>query len=359
MTAAAVATPPPAPELRTAPAHQFSRRRPRRPLRSAEPILSVVVVNFRQWENTVALVRQLDASDAMRSGLAEVVILDNDADSFLLRRCVRRWPGVSLRCFGRNRGFARAVNEGCRRARGQWLLLLNPDVRVPEEFLDRVLAAADRFAADRPRAGIVGFRLRHADGSRQGSTGPFPTLRSVITGLVRRRSRRRCRPLRGRHPRESPWVTGCCLLARRDCWREIGGFDEDFFLYYEDVDLCRRARAADWSVWYEPALKVTHLSPLHTRPVPPPLRLMTRHALLTYAAKHWPRWQFQVLGRLVAADARVRGWLSAARGDSAGAAHCRRLAELAGDLLRGRGVRARHRLLTSARALNAAPDRSR
>ena len=241
MAVVAVPTPLPLPQPRTVSELRRAPYPPCRDARPAQPILSVVIVNFRQWENTVALARQLDASDAMRSGVAEVVLLDNDTDSFFLRRCVRRWPGVSLRCFGRNRGFARAVNEGCRRARGQWFLLLNPDVRVPEEFLDRVLAAADRIAAKEPRAGIIGFRLRHADGTRQGSTGPYPSLGRVVAGLVRRRSRRRCQPLRGRHRREVPWVTGCCLLVRRDCWRELGGFDEDFFLYYEDVDICRRA----------------------------------------------------------------------------------------------------------------------
>src|SRR5205823_1120248 len=100
-------------------------------------------------------------------------------------------------------------------------------------------------------------------------------------------------------------------------------------------------------------LKVTHLSPLHTRPVPPPLRLMTRHALLIYAAKHWSRWQFRTLGFLVAAEARVRQSTAFLRGNRDTAEHFRRLRELARDLLRGRGLRARHRLLLSARALNA------
>jgi GT2 family glycosyltransferase len=317
--------------------------------------LSVVIVNFRQWENTVALTHQLDAADCMRSGQAEVVLIDNDTTPQPLRRCVRYWAGVSLRCFGRNRGFARAVNEGCRRARGQWLLLLNPDVRVPEEFLDRVLAAADRLAAADPRAGILGFQLRHADGTRQGSTGPFPTLANVLAGLLRPRARRRCQPLRG--PRRQPvaWATGCCLLVRRDCWQELGGFDEDFFLYYEDVDLCRRARAAGWTVWYDPAVRVTHFRPLHTRPVPAPLRVMTRHALLTYGAKHWPNWQFRLLGWAVWGEAWLRQLLALGRGQGDAAGHFVRLRALAADLLRGRGLRARHRLLRSAKALSAGP----
>ena len=265
------------------------------------PIISAVIVNFRQWENTVALTNQLDAADCMRAGQAEVVLIDNDPDPHPLRRCVRGWAGVSLRCFNRNRGFARAVNEGCRRARGQWLLLLNPDVRVPEEFLDRIVESAERLVDADPRVGIVGFQLRHEDGTRQGSTGPFPTLANVLAGLLRPRARRRCRPVRGPRRQTAAWVTGCCLLVRRECWEALGGFDEDFFLYYEDVDLCRRARAAGWSVWYEPAVRVTHFLPLHTRPVPAPLRVMTRHALLTYAAKHWTRRPVRSprLGRLV------------------------------------------------------------
>lgn len=361
MAVVAVSTHPPFIELRAEPARWPVARPPRPALRTPEPLLSIVVVNFRQWENTVSLARQLDSSDAMRSGLAEVVVLDNDYRPHPLRRIVRQWPGVSLRCFGRNRGFARAVNEGCRRGRGQWFLLLNPDVRVPEEFLDRVLNAADRISSENLRAGIIGFRLKHADGSRQGSTGPYPTLGGVLSGLLRRRSRRRCKPLHGRHGREVPWVTGCCLLVRRECWQELGGFDEDFFLYYEDVDLCRRARAAGWSVWYEPTLKVTHLSPLHTRSVSPPLRLMTRHALLTYAAKHWRRWQFRMLAHVVRAEAGLRQWLARRRADSAAANHFRRLRELARNLLRGCGLRARHQLLLSARALDPdlPPDRPR
>ena len=97
-------------------------------------------------------------------------------------------------------------------------------------------------------------------------------------------------------------MTGCCLLVRRECWEELGGFDEDFFLYYEDVDLCRRARAAGWSVWYEPAVRVTHYRPLHTRPVPAPLRLMTRHAPADLRGQALARRQFALLGWVVWAE---------------------------------------------------------
>jgi GT2 family glycosyltransferase len=143
--------------------------------------------------------------------------------------------------------------------------------------------------------------------------------------------------------------------VRRDCWHSLGGFDEDFFLYYEDVDLCRRARAAGWTVWYDPAVRVTHFRPLHTRPVPAPLRLVTRHALLTYGSKHWSRWQSRLLGGTVWAEAGLRQLLALARGQTDAAGHFARLRRLATDMFHGRGLRARHRLLRSVRALSAEP----
>src|SRR5262245_54691278 len=336
-----------APTLRAEPRFRPRRRR----LRHRSPIISTVIVNFRQWENTVALTHQLDSSDCMRSGQAEVVLIDNDREAQPLRRCVRHWAGVTPRCFGRNRGFARAVNEGCRRASGQWLLLLNPDVRVPEEFLDAVLNAAEQIVAADPKAGIIGFQLRHDDETRQGSSGPLPTLGNVLAGLLRPRSRRRCQPIAGRRRRAVEWVTGCCLLVRRECWEQLGGFDEDYFLYYEDVDLCQRARSAGWSVWYDPTVRVTHFRPLHTRRVSAALRLMTRHAPLTYAAKHWPHWQFRALGGLVWTEAIMRQVLASVRGQHDAAGQFARLRALARDLVRGRGLRARHQVLRSARTL--------
>jgi GT2 family glycosyltransferase len=336
-------------ELASPPAKPARWKAPR-PKPQIKPALSVIVVNYRRRDDATALVRQLDASHAMRSGQAEVVLVDNDDDPGPLRRYVAKHEGVRLCSLGRNRGFSRAVNEGCRLGGGEWLLLLNPDVSVPEEFLDSVIELAGQLAERDPRVGAVGFELRHSDGSAQPSAGPFPTLGNVLTGLMRSRRRRRCRQP-STEAVEVPWATGCCLLVRRACWQELGGFDEDFFLYYEDVDLCRRARATGWTVWYAPGLQVTHYHPLHSRPVSPALRLITRHALLTYAVKYWRPWQVWLLGKLIEAEARLQRRMAfwASRPDAA--EHFERLQTLAADLVGGRNVRARAELLRSARAL--------
>jgi GT2 family glycosyltransferase len=285
------------------------------------PRVSVVVVNYHQWENTAALVDQLTAAHCTRRGTAEVVVVDNHSPPHRLATRLRRRPGVSLRRWRGNHGFARAVNEGCRLSRGEWFLLLNPDMSVADNFLDSVLAVADELTRTEPRAGIVGFQLRNRDGSRQLSSGPFPTLFGILAGLLRPRSRRKYYNLHVQQRCRVPWVTGCCLLVRRCCLQDLGGFDERYFLYYEDVDLCRRARDRGWSVWFDPTLQAVHYHPVHDRGIPPVLRMITRHSLLTYSRRHWPGWQGRLLARIVRGEAwfqELRAWWRGKR-EAAGA----------------------------------------
>ena len=333
-----------------------SRPRPGPPrLRVAvgTPQLSVVIVNFCQWKNTARLTRQLRQCEAIRRGAAEVVIVDNHSPKNSLAKSLEKLSGVSVVRFGQNYGFAKAVNRGSNISRGEWVLLLNPDVTVTEGFLDEVLEAAQRFPAVDPKAGVIGFQLRNRDGTKQASSGAFPTLRRTLAGLVLPRSRRRCQhqSLVGRQP--VPWVTGGCLLVRRDCFEQVRGLDETFFLYYEDVDLCQRARSAGWSVWYEPDLRVTHHFPLHSRRVPAPLRLVTRHALLTYARKHWAGWQAKLLCGIVWTEALARETLARRRKNPAAADCFQQLRGLVADVYHGREREAQARIRYAAKFLDA------
>jgi N-acetylglucosaminyl-diphospho-decaprenol L-rhamnosyltransferase len=324
---------------------------PRRRSRSAleTPYLSAIIVNYRQWHGTAALTRRLIASPSGRQGQLEVMVVDNHSPAARLAARLRRWPGVSLRRWKGNRGFARAVNEGNRLSRGRWLLLLNPDVTVTESFVEGVMSLAARLETEEPRAGIVGFRLHNSDGSPQLSSGPFPTLTRTLLGLFRPRARRKYQAVPSERRCPVPWVTGCCLLVRRDCLEELGGLDPGFFLYYEDVDLCRRAWEHGWSVWLEPELNAVHHSPLHTRKVTPHLRLVTRHALLTYAAKHWAGWKARLLAGIVRAEAWLRRLKAKSRGDAESARTFQSLGALAGALAGGRSEEARRHLRRAVR----------
>lgn len=313
------------------------------------PRLSIVVVNYRQWEETETLVRHLQTAASLKRGDAEIVIVDNHSPPHPVMKRLRRQPNVSLRRWKQNRGFARAVNEGCRLSQGEWCLLLNPDTTPSDTFLDGVLAMLDQLE---PNAGIVGFNLRNSDGSRQLSAGAFPTLSSTIGRLLLSRRRRKYHSVGASKRTRVAWVTGCCLLVRRDCLRDVGGLDEDFFLYYEDVDLCRRATERGWTVWYEPNLDVVHHHPLHQRAVPAVLRMVTRHSLLMYAAKHWPRWQFRALLRIVEAETMTRrlgAWWS---GDAKEARMLGVLREICRDLRQGHRDAAQRRIEQAIRHLD-------
>jgi GT2 family glycosyltransferase len=309
------------------------------------PRLSVVIVNYHHWDATSCLIQQLRSSPCLRQGRAEIVVVDNHSPAHPIIPRLRRMNHVSLRRWRRNRGFARAVNEGCRLSQGEWLLLLNPDMTLPPGFLDSVLDRADDLALHQPRAGIVGFRLQHENGTRQLSTGLFPTLHSTLLGLLLPRSRRKYTVPPLDEPSRVDWVTGCCMLVRRSCWADLGGLDPEYFLYYEDVDLCRRARARGWSAWFDPDVCAIHHRPLHVRAIPAHLRLITRHALMAYARKHWPGWQFRMLARIVRLEAGVRKWTARLRGEATVAGLFTELEEIAQRLAGGEAKEATRQLL--------------
>jgi GT2 family glycosyltransferase len=305
----------------------------------------VVIVNYRHWDDTGRVVDQLRAQPALRRGDAEVVIVDNHSPPHPLLPRLRRTDGVSLRRWRSNRGFAQAVNEGCRLSRGDWLLLLNPDTTVSPGFLATALRRATDLARRDPPAGIIGFRLENPDGTHQLSTGRFPGLFGTLARLLLPRWRRKYTVPSCDGPAKVDWVTGCCLFIRRDCWNDLGGLDPDFFLYYEDVDFCRRAQQQGWSVWYDPAVSIVHHRPLHLRQVPVHLRLLTRHALLTYARKHWPAWQTGLLAGIVKVESALRRLRARWAGNDEASRVFDVLGRIAQDVCAGQQKRARRRLL--------------
>lgn len=321
--------------------------------------LSVVIVNYCQWRNTARLTNQLRRSNSFRAGEAEIVIVDNHSPPHPLLTKLRRIDGVSVRLCNQNRGFARAVNEGIRLGEGKWILLLNPDMSVPDGFLDEVELLSRRLLDDKPHAGVIGLGVWNTDGTPQSSCGPLPTFLRTITGLFRARAKRKCRPVPGAEQTQVPWATGCALLIRRECLEDIGGFDPDFFLYYEDVDFCQRAQERDWKVYFEPSLRVIHHHPLHGREVSPPLRLMTRHALLTYGVKHWSRWQALLLGAIVWMESSLRQMSCWWRGRTTDSTVHAQIRKLVGDVLGNRDRQARSRIRFAAAQLRLATCSSR
>jgi GT2 family glycosyltransferase len=319
------------------------RRVSRPAAHTTRPVLTVVIVNYRSWPDVLRLARGLLAAPEVSDGRCEVVIVDNASGQPLPPGLDEPdHPGLKLILHAENLGFAAGVNAGWRAGRGRWLLLLNPDVIAPGGFLSSVLGRVESFEGrpDGPPA-VVGFRLLNADGTIQPSVGFEPSLLRSLRGVFLPRSRRKYQPESRLGGGPVPWVTGACALVDSGLLEALGGMDEEFFLYYEEVALCRAARGLGRAVEHDPSVAVTHLRPLQNRAVTPALRVITRASQLLYFRKHLPRRQFLGLSAVVAAEARMRGDWARWRGRAVEAAAWEAIGGLARDARRGYWLSAR------------------
>lgn len=313
-------------------------------LATTTPLVSVVIVNYRRWDETTALVQQLLGHDHIFRDQIEVIVVDNASPNDPREAVLKQLRQCRLVRLPENRGFSAGVNAGFDASQAPWLLVLNPDVIVCPGFVDMLRAAALDIAEDDRHGepvGVVGFQLRNRDGSRQLSTGLFPSFSRMLLGLLRPRTVRKYFHPTQPDRQRVPWVTGSCMLFRRECLKQLNGFDEDYFLYYEDVDVCRRARAAGWAVCYDPALEAMHLDPLQNRRLTEPMRAITRHASLTYFHKHLGPWQGWGLAQIIRLEAVVRERWHRLRGRTKDAAICGKLREICGHMLRHQPAQAR------------------
>jgi N-acetylglucosaminyl-diphospho-decaprenol L-rhamnosyltransferase len=245
---------------------------------------SAVVVNYdagRWLTDCVASLR--------RESVDEIVVVDNRSTDDSLRGLESHDQDVRVVRLPRNRGYGAAANVGAGATRGPSVLVCNPDLVLEPSCLSRLEAVL----ASRPDVAIVGPRLLTVDGETYPSARTFPTLSDSLghafLGLIRPdnrfTARYKMRDLDRTLATDVDWVSGACFLARRDAFESVGGFDEAYFMYVEDVDLCWRLHRAGWSVRYEPAASVTHLQGLST--ARHPYRMIAAHhrSLLRFAAR--------------------------------------------------------------------------
>jgi len=309
------------------------------------PRLTVVIVNYNGWSDVLALLGKLVEEPEIRSGVCRIVVVDNGSSEPAPNSRALRQPGVDLVLRPDNGGFAVGVNAGWRKSRGDWLLLLNPDVDVEPGTLGRIIARIGVLES-RPDGspGVVGFGLRNLDGTPQGSIGRFPSFARFVGEQFRPRRRRKYVAPRSVRPGPVDWATGACMLLNARMMAEVGGMDEDFFLYHEEVALCRVARDRGWAVEYDPGVQVVHRHPLQDRPISPKMRVVIRHGKLLYFLKHAPRRQFLALARVIEAEAALKGAWAALLRRPAERRAWRTIGRMAAAMRRDRGPRGREAL---------------
>lgn len=239
------------------------------------PLISLILVTHTEEPELLACLRSVAASHQLNGQPdpwpVEVIVVDNNPASRLRQTLAEEFPAVRYMMTGANIGFGPANNFGAQHAGGEFLFFLNPDT----ELEPGVIRQLGLFLQERGRVGVVAPTLYTMDGQRypdQGSAELTP-----LTALAAQSIFHRLWPTNpvaqhywGRwrdfsRPQRLAVIPGTALMVRTSAFRQIQGFDERFFIYFEESDLCRRLRRAGWEVWLIPAARVRHIWHAATR----------------------------------------------------------------------------------------------
>jgi GT2 family glycosyltransferase len=216
----------------------------------SSPLLSVILVNYRGKEFTIRCLHSLYAHQP--SFPLEIIVVDNHSDdgSVDVIRC--SFPRVTILELPENKGFGFANNEGAAKAHGEYLFFLNNDTEIENDCFTPIV----NFFSTRTLVGIVGPKLIYGDRGFQLSFGKFPTLLNEYR--TKRLLKKEHRIVPPTQPQKVDWVTGAALCMPKQLFTSIGRFDQHYFMYFEDADLCKRVTNEGYSVWYVPSVSIIH-----------------------------------------------------------------------------------------------------
>jgi N-acetylglucosaminyl-diphospho-decaprenol L-rhamnosyltransferase len=229
---------------------------------------------------------------------SEVIVVDNFSADGSAKSIKDNFSSIILICSDSNLGFSKANNLAVKHSHGEHLLFLNTDTilteNTPQILSDYLIQAKD--------VGMVSPRIIFRDGSYQLSCGKLPNLATEFLDKIRYGLDRKWHHIFGNlynkqysSIQEVGWLTGACLMIRRDVFEQIGGFDESFFMYFEDKDICKRVREAGWKVVYYPKTSLIHLLGGSSEGVKKSVNTYYRDSQLYYYQKHLGKFQTAIL----------------------------------------------------------------
>ena len=222
-------------------------------------MVSVLIIHY----NTPSLLKRcLTSLFEQDQGISfQVLVVDNASPDTSVRSLVPIFPNIKFLFNCENLGFARACNQGIEISQAPYVLLLNPDTVLPPGGLKDLVDFMEGF----PNTGMCGPKLVNSDGSLQYSCRRFPSVRTLILRITRlervfTKARDAYLMVDWDHAgiREVDWVIGAAMMLRRDALDAIDAFDDNFFMYYEDLDLCYRLWQNGWKVCYNPNIAIVH-----------------------------------------------------------------------------------------------------
>ncbi len=228
------------------------------------PRLSISIVSWNVRDLLRRSLTSIYASPiASVTGAVEVIVVDNASSDGTAEMVRSEFPLVRLVENARNEGFSRGNNQALALTHGRHVLFLNPDTEVVGDALGMMVWYLDTH----PEVGAVGPKLRYPDGSIQPSRRRFPTVATLFLESTLLQQWFPQHAILDRFymadtpddmEQEVDWLVGAALMVRREAVEEVGGFDERFFMYSEELDWCRRAKAAGWKIIYLPQAMIIH-----------------------------------------------------------------------------------------------------
>jgi GT2 family glycosyltransferase len=268
-----------------------------------QPRVSIILVNYNGGDVIIdclsSIFEQLPRSDI------EVIVVDNASLDGSPDIIAAKFPDVHLLQQPTNVGFGAANNRGVEQAQGDYVWLLNSDTLLTHDLLPTLMAKLQHY----PDVGIVGPRLLNPDGSFQLSTayaiglwGEFRTLCEVRQ--YRRPENRPALAARYQTDRIVDIVVGAAMFMTRSLYETIGGFDETFFMYFEESDVCQRVRNLGYKILYTPEVSVIHIGGYSVAQAAGKMAKTYRQSQRYYYQKHRPRWEQWVLDQYL----RLKQW---------------------------------------------------
>lgn len=216
--------------------------------------LSAVVLNFRSPRDTITCVESLLSQTLIEE--MEILVVDNRSDDESVALFNAKWksnPKIKILEMAKNFGFGGGLNRAIRNAEGEFVMFINPDNAFPKESLEQMI----RFMKEHEDIGILSPGLEFPDGTLRPSARAFPKPTDIISKrLFPARWEKAHQYTNTKDLQFVDWVVGTCLLMKREFFLELGGFDERFFLFFEDTDLCRRVKKAGKKIGFMPGIRV-------------------------------------------------------------------------------------------------------
>ena len=259
-------------------------------------VVSIILVNYNGAEVVLSCLRSL--LQFLNTVPYEIIVVDNASTDGSAALIAQHFPTVRLIEQAENRGFGAGNNIGATYAKGEFLLLLNTDTLLTSDVLPPLIKLMEAY----PAVGIIGTKLLNPDGTLQLSVadeisiaGEYKTLKQLkqYTDSQQRDAIEQ----KFKSPQTVDIVIGAAFFIRRSLFETLNGFDETFFMYFEESDLCQRSRDRGWQILYTPEVSIIHLGGYSVGKVSDRMQLEYRRSQLYYYRKHRPVWE-QILLRL-------------------------------------------------------------